>query len=173
MVFGNNERHYWKARVISFLEASRGVLGDRSFSQWRGSIIAHIVGTFLTQNVTDVASSNAWLTLAADFPANKRIGVSTSRSEHELARARLAQKEKVQAALLEAKNAECESEFWATLDFSQNDGTLCMPDPCNDIVDWQAVVTADDADIAESIKTRGMYWMLARRIKVSIPITIE
>lgn len=46
------------------------MLGDRSFSKpWGGSVLDSIIGTFLTQNVTDQLSSQAYMTLAATFPA--------------------------------------------------------------------------------------------------------
>ena len=60
----------------------RGVLGDRSFSKpWGGSVLDSIIGTFLTQNVADQLSSQAYMTLAATFPAKpystKPYGVNT------------------------------------------------------------------------------------------------
>ena len=46
------------------------MLGDRSFSKpWGGSVLDSIIGTFLTQNVADQLSSQAYMTLAATFPA--------------------------------------------------------------------------------------------------------
>ena len=56
------------ARVYQWL-ACRSVLGDRSFSRpWGGSVLDSVVGTFLTQNVSDQLSSKAYMTLAATFP---------------------------------------------------------------------------------------------------------
>ena len=49
--------------------ACRSVLGDRSFSRpWGGSVLDSVIGTFLTQNVSDQLSSKAYMTLAATFP---------------------------------------------------------------------------------------------------------
>lgn len=46
------------------------MLGDRSFSKpWGGSVLDSIIGTFLTQNVADQLSSQAYMTLLATFPA--------------------------------------------------------------------------------------------------------
>lgn len=58
------------------------MLGDRSFSKpWGGSVLDSIIGTFLTQNVADQLSSQAYMTLAATFPAKphstKSYGANT------------------------------------------------------------------------------------------------
>ena len=56
--------------IDCLIDGCRGVLGDRSFSKpWGGSVLDSIIGTFLTQNVTDQLSSQAYMTLAATFPA--------------------------------------------------------------------------------------------------------
>uniref|UniRef100_A0A0E0KPE0 Demeter RRM-fold domain-containing protein n=1 Tax=Oryza punctata TaxID=4537 RepID=A0A0E0KPE0_ORYPU len=43
-----------------------------NFSPWGGSVVTSVVGTFLTQNVTDNLSSNAFMTIAARFPLKSR-----------------------------------------------------------------------------------------------------
>uniref|UniRef100_A0A0E0K010 Demeter RRM-fold domain-containing protein n=1 Tax=Oryza punctata TaxID=4537 RepID=A0A0E0K010_ORYPU len=48
------------------------VHGPRRFSEWGGSVTDSVVGTFLTQNVADNLSSNAFLNLVAKFPPTKR-----------------------------------------------------------------------------------------------------
>uniref|UniRef100_A0A0D9VG55 Demeter RRM-fold domain-containing protein n=1 Tax=Leersia perrieri TaxID=77586 RepID=A0A0D9VG55_9ORYZ len=48
------------------------VHGPRRFSEWGGSVIDSIVGTFLTQNVADNLSSTAYMNLAAKFPPTER-----------------------------------------------------------------------------------------------------
>lgn len=48
----------------------RAVLGDRSLhTTWGGSVIDSVVGVFLTQNVSDVLSSMAFMALASTFPS--------------------------------------------------------------------------------------------------------
>ncbi|KAG8070727.1 hypothetical protein GUJ93_ZPchr0006g44930 [Zizania palustris] len=58
--------------VDEFIAAVHGLLGPRNFSEWGGSVIDSVVGTFLTQNVADNLSSNAFMNLAAKFPPIKR-----------------------------------------------------------------------------------------------------
>jgi len=54
--------------------ACRCVLGDRAYSKpWGGSVLDSVIGTFLTQNVSDQLSSKAYMTLAARFPARPHI----------------------------------------------------------------------------------------------------
>uniref|UniRef100_A0ACD5YVK8 Uncharacterized protein n=1 Tax=Avena sativa TaxID=4498 RepID=A0ACD5YVK8_AVESA len=65
-------RQNHKDLVDWFIRIVKGLFGSREFSRWEGSVIDSVVGTFLTQNVTDNLSSNAFMTLAARFPMNKR-----------------------------------------------------------------------------------------------------
>ncbi|KAL6634417.1 hypothetical protein ACP70R_027088 [Stipagrostis hirtigluma subsp. patula] len=58
--------------VDIFVDAVYSLMGPRKFSQWGGSVIDSVVGTFLTQNVADHLSSNAFMELAAKFPPSKR-----------------------------------------------------------------------------------------------------
>lgn len=45
------------------------MLGDRRFNApWGGSVVDSIIGTYLTQNVSDVLSSQAFMQLASRFP---------------------------------------------------------------------------------------------------------
>ena len=45
------------------------MLGERRLGrQWGGSVMDSVVGTFLTQNVSDVLSSTAFFNLAAAWP---------------------------------------------------------------------------------------------------------
>uniref|UniRef100_A0ACD5ZAS5 Uncharacterized protein n=1 Tax=Avena sativa TaxID=4498 RepID=A0ACD5ZAS5_AVESA len=65
-------RQNYKDLVDWFIRIVKGLFGSREFSRWEGSVIDSVVGTFLTQNVADNLSSNAFMTLAAKFPMNKR-----------------------------------------------------------------------------------------------------
>ncbi|KQJ99527.1 protein ROS1 isoform X3 [Brachypodium distachyon] len=64
----------YKKHVDSFIAIVKDLFGPREFSQWGGSVIDSVVGTFLTQNVADHLSSNAFMVLAAKFPMNKGSG---------------------------------------------------------------------------------------------------
>ncbi|KAF0894290.1 hypothetical protein E2562_038114, partial [Oryza meyeriana var. granulata] len=64
----DERRREFKLKVDHFMPIVRNIIGDRKFSRWGGSVVTSIVGTFLTQNVTDNSSSNAFMTMAAKFP---------------------------------------------------------------------------------------------------------
>uniref|UniRef100_A0A0A9CM86 DML3 n=1 Tax=Arundo donax TaxID=35708 RepID=A0A0A9CM86_ARUDO len=66
------ERHMYEKCVDAFITTMYDLLGPRKFSQWEGSVMDSVVGTFLTQNVADHLSSNAFMNLAAKFPPSKR-----------------------------------------------------------------------------------------------------
>ncbi|KAF0932075.1 hypothetical protein E2562_007874 [Oryza meyeriana var. granulata] len=65
-------RRYFEHCVDVFIATVHGLLGPRRFSEWGGSVIDSVVGTFLTQNVADNLSSTAFMNLAAKFPPTKR-----------------------------------------------------------------------------------------------------
>ncbi|KAF7020353.1 hypothetical protein CFC21_033469 [Triticum aestivum] len=67
-------RRDYKKLVDSFIATVKDLFGPREYSRWGGSVIDSVVGTFLTQNVADHLSSNAFMILAAKFPMNKRKG---------------------------------------------------------------------------------------------------
>jgi len=48
-----------------------------STTRWGGSVLDSVIGTFLTQNASDVLSSRAFISLAARFPSKRyRLGLS-------------------------------------------------------------------------------------------------
>ncbi|CAK9237622.1 unnamed protein product [Sphagnum troendelagicum] len=62
------ERCAMKAQAETFISRMHLVQGDRSFSRWKGSVVDSVVGAFLTQNVSDVLSSSAFMSMRARFP---------------------------------------------------------------------------------------------------------
>ncbi|KAB8087345.1 hypothetical protein EE612_011483, partial [Oryza sativa] len=68
----NETRRHFEHYVDVFIATVHGLLGPRRFSEWGGSVTDSVVGTFLTQNVADNLSSNAFLNLVAKFPPTKR-----------------------------------------------------------------------------------------------------
>lgn len=62
------ERRKMKAQAQVFIERMHVVQGDRSFSCWKGSVVDSVVGAFLTQNVNDVLSSSAFISMRSRFP---------------------------------------------------------------------------------------------------------
>ncbi|CAN6292877.1 unnamed protein product [Urochloa humidicola] len=66
------KRKVLEDRVEHFMTLARLIMGDRKFDHpWKGTVVTSVVGTFLTQNVTDHMSSNAFMNLAAEFPLSK------------------------------------------------------------------------------------------------------
>nr|CAB3446631.1 unnamed protein product [Digitaria exilis] len=65
-------RHMFERAVDIFIAEIVDLLGPRKCSPWGGSLIDSVVGTFLTQNVSDHLSSHAFMNLAAKFPPRKR-----------------------------------------------------------------------------------------------------
>ncbi|XP_048444775.1 DEMETER-like protein 2 isoform X3 [Pyrus x bretschneideri] len=63
-----NEREVLHGRINLLMSRMNTIQGDRKFSPWKGSVVDSIVGVFLTQNVSDHLSSNAFMSLAARFP---------------------------------------------------------------------------------------------------------
>ncbi|KAI3420509.1 ENDO3c domain-containing protein [Psidium guajava] len=62
------EREVFRGRVESLLALMHLILGDRHFTFWKGSVVDSIIGVYLTQNVSDYLSSNAFMSLASKFP---------------------------------------------------------------------------------------------------------
>ncbi|XP_021278784.1 DEMETER-like protein 2 isoform X2 [Herrania umbratica] len=62
------EREIFFGYVSSFNARMYQIQGDRGFRKWNGSVLDSAVGVFLTQNVSDHLSSNAFMSLAAKFP---------------------------------------------------------------------------------------------------------
>ena len=72
IVYGSDEKNMWALKIGAFLKRARSALGNRMLNPtaWGGSIIDSLIGANLTQNVSDVLSSTAFMNLAARFPYN-------------------------------------------------------------------------------------------------------
>jgi len=70
IVYGADEKQTWADKIAAFLKRARSALGNRSLDRtaWGGSIVDSLIGANLTQNVSDVLSSQAFMNLAARFP---------------------------------------------------------------------------------------------------------
>lgn len=79
-----NERRVFKGRADSFIARMHLVQGDRRFSPWKGSVVDSVVGVFLTQNVSDHASSSAFMSLAAHFPLKTEVSSGSCSKEQEV-----------------------------------------------------------------------------------------
>lgn len=72
---GSEDEEYWERERQTMINRASIIIsilarfqGERSFSRWKGSVMDSIMGTFLTQNVTDHLSSSAFMDLVARFP---------------------------------------------------------------------------------------------------------
>ncbi|CAH2076927.1 unnamed protein product, partial [Thlaspi arvense] len=62
------EREIFQSHIELFINRMHLLQGNRKFKQWKGSVVDSVVGVFLTQNVSDFLSSNAYMSVAAKFP---------------------------------------------------------------------------------------------------------
>ncbi|KAL6511257.1 hypothetical protein OROHE_020481 [Orobanche hederae] len=62
------ERESLYQRVKSFISNMQLIQGEMKFSRWKGSVLDSVVGAYLTQNVSDLLSSSAFMSLAAKYP---------------------------------------------------------------------------------------------------------
>ncbi|MCD7460632.1 hypothetical protein HAX54_043998 [Datura stramonium] len=76
-IWWEEQRKMFEGRAASFIARMRLVLGDRRFSQWKGSVVDSVVGVYLTQNVSDYLSSNAFMLLASAFPPQNKKEMTT------------------------------------------------------------------------------------------------
>ncbi|KAE8682433.1 hypothetical protein F3Y22_tig00111238pilonHSYRG00009 [Hibiscus syriacus] len=80
------DREVFAGRISSFIARLQPIQGDRSFRKWKGSVLDSVIGVILTQNVTDAASSNAFMSLAAKFPPKPIASESDQSYSQELVR---------------------------------------------------------------------------------------
>ncbi|XP_024005061.1 DEMETER-like protein 3 [Eutrema salsugineum] len=71
----NGEREIFQNRIKLFINRMHLLQGNRKFKQWKGSVVDSVVGVFLTQNVSDYLSSNAFISVAAKFPLDAKRGL--------------------------------------------------------------------------------------------------
>ena len=138
IVFGYDEKLIWAQRIGSFIRSMRAVLGDRSLqTRWGGSVLDSVIGTFLTQNASDVLSSRAFLTLAGRFPSRR-----------------------YKRGLERSSGKEPGSDDTPLSPDVPHELT-----PGEEIVDWDAVRTCPDPmQLVDAIRCRGMYFLLAGHI---------
>ncbi|KAK6117969.1 hypothetical protein DH2020_048284 [Rehmannia glutinosa] len=66
--YWKKERELFEGRMDELIACLHLIQGDKRFSPWKGSVVDSVVGVFLTQNVSDHLSSNAFMSLAAKYP---------------------------------------------------------------------------------------------------------
>ncbi|KNA25804.1 hypothetical protein SOVF_003540 [Spinacia oleracea] len=62
------EREILQAKMNRFYMIMTNLQGPKDFVKWNGSVLDSVVGVFLTQNVSDVLSSNAYMEVASRYP---------------------------------------------------------------------------------------------------------
>ncbi|KAK4736234.1 hypothetical protein R3W88_010495 [Solanum pinnatisectum] len=80
-IWWKEQREVFKGRAASFIARMRLVLGKRTFSPWKGSVVDSVVGVYLTQNVSDYLSSNAFMLLASAFPLQNSQEMTTQQEQ--------------------------------------------------------------------------------------------
>ncbi|KAK9909860.1 hypothetical protein WJX75_008521 [Coccomyxa subellipsoidea] len=175
ILYGADEALKWQMRVSRFLQAARGVLGDRRRvpGQWAGSVLDSVVGVFLTQNVSDALSSKAWMTLAATFPL-----AATGNQQQERGGSSVAGDALTGTARITCNGQlDCEQgveylcETAGEKAPAANASDVASHDRrCRDTadsIDWEAVRAAQTDEVAAAIKCRGMHNKLAARLQVT------
>ena len=179
-------------------------MGERCLKkgQWGSSVLDSVVGAFLTQNVADTLSSQAFMMLAARFPPPDLLDSASQPSckpgPGQLANATgilsesapdsndmhlgnttnaLSQAAKDvqqyqqgmpgQEGVLEAGSLHPMPADRTAMSQPNSTGVAaCQGQLGQDSVDWEAVLAAPAAEVAEAIKCRGMHQILAVRIQV-------
>ncbi|WOG93516.1 hypothetical protein DCAR_0312802 [Daucus carota subsp. sativus] len=192
------QRELTRERVETLTSTLRDIQGDRSFSQWKGSVLDSVVGAYLTQNVTDHASSSAFMSLAARYPAQNFHGESkyieqtvndpsggkdqASAGGCSLQQVRTCEHTSIQSnfksesAPLEDKakgeQKEGNNKIWDNLRKNYSTGRG-RDKKATDALDWEAVRKADVVEVAGTIEERGMNNVLAKKIKEFLDRIVE
>ncbi|KAK1383984.1 hypothetical protein POM88_021719 [Heracleum sosnowskyi] len=199
------KKEYWAAqraltrdRVDSFMSTLRQIQGDRSFSQWKGSVLDSIVGAYLTQNVTDIASSSAFMSLAARYPAQNDYGKSKYLEQNVidpsggkdqvssggciLEQVRtcesMSNQSKFKSESVSIKDKDKDEQkkgkniSWDNLRKYYSTGRA-RDHKTTDALDWEAVRQANVVEVADTIEERGMNNVLAKKIKEFLNRVVE
>ncbi|RAL42577.1 hypothetical protein DM860_018241 [Cuscuta australis] len=166
------EREVFRLRIASFISQMHPVLGNRRFSPWKGSVVDSVAGAFLAQNVSDVSSSSAFMSLVAKYPnadnGNKHMNHQSVLRKTEVKKLK---KKGLKVKLLVRKT----EKKGKSVSFRNNIRKMCAHDDqnlrCDDddttsnAIDWHTVCSEDVDEISEAINKRGMDKKLAERIK--------
>ncbi|CAJ1932443.1 unnamed protein product [Sphenostylis stenocarpa] len=186
-------RKLFQLKVESFIEHMHVIQGDRRFLPWKGSVLDSVIGVFLTQNVADYLSSNAYMTLASKFPVKNyepngitnNVDCNTKREEG-VKEKKVEEKEeekvekvseKVDFVDGEKKSNEKKSknkeekeklmeekrEYWNTLRKIHTKEYRESDEM--DSVDWEAVRRAKAKEVAATISARGQHNIIGGRIQ--------
>ncbi|CAG9465034.1 unnamed protein product [Pedinophyceae sp. YPF-701] len=162
--YGLNEPMIWQRRVAAALGRCRRVLGDRRVDErWGSTVLDAIIGTHLTQTVSDVLSASAIMNLRARFPHRSVLPGREARRDTTQRRRQDAHRHQGcgESAIDDCTDVADEAGADGAGRHDRHADRGCV----QDTVDWQAVLEAPVDELAEAIKCRGLHRILARRIQ--------
>ncbi|XP_013595261.1 DEMETER-like protein 3 isoform X1 [Brassica napus] len=187
------EREIFQSRIELFINRMHLLQGNRKFKQWKGSVVDSVVGVFLTQNVSDYLSSNAFMSVAAKFPVDAKESLESLayfiEEPQEVNNLVGDGQRPIQNGNDDAKNSLGSVSLQENLEHEKdakrkNKKTGIMEDESvdweslrkiytkegfrdtihMDTVDWNAVRLSDQQVLADTIMKRGQHNGLARKI---------
>ncbi|WZZ23921.1 hypothetical protein YC2023_007322 [Brassica napus] len=187
------EREIFQSRIELFINRMHLLQGNRKFKQWKGSVVDSVVGVFLTQNVSDYLSSNAFMSVAAKFPVDTKESLESLayfiEEPQEVNNLVGDGQRPIQNGNDDAKNSLGSVSLQENLEHEKdakrkNKKTGIMEDESvdweslrkiytkegfrdtihMDTVDWNAVRLSDQQVLADTIMKRGQHNGLARKI---------
>ncbi|CAH9136560.1 unnamed protein product [Cuscuta epithymum] len=181
------ERELFRGRIASFISRMHIIQGNRRFSPWKGSVVDSVAGAFLTQNVSDISSSSAFMSLAAHYP-NRDISskmsvpsvesdsidkrqiknLSTEEKEKEVNRKEVVMNFLIRKTEKEGYSVNHRDNIRKLC--AQFDDKMRTDDTTSSALDWNAVSSSHVDDISKAITDRGMDKKLAERIKNCIDL---
>ncbi|CAA7029358.1 unnamed protein product [Microthlaspi erraticum] len=188
------KREIFKAHIELFINRMHQLQGNRKFKKWKGSVVDSVVGVFLTQNVSDYLSSNAFMSVAAKFPIDVKESLESLaysvEEPLEVNDSVVDEQRPIHSGDDDAKSLPESISFPENVEKRENVAqrknkkTGIMEDEKvdwknlrkmftkeghrdvmhEDIVDWDAVRLTDQQNLANTIKKRGQHNELARKI---------
>ncbi|KAL0726368.1 hypothetical protein Bca4012_022461 [Brassica carinata] len=188
------ERKIFQSRIELFINRMHFLQGNRKFKQWKGSVVDSVVGVFLTQNVSDYLSSNAFMSVAAKFPVDAKesleslayfidepqevnnlvgdaqIPIQNEKDDAKSSPGSVSLQENVEQ---HEKDAKRKNKKTGIMEDEKVDWESlrkvytrerCRDTIHMDTVDWNAVRLSDQQVLADTIMKRGQHNGLARKI---------
>ncbi|XP_020257958.1 protein ROS1-like [Asparagus officinalis] len=173
-IWWEEERRVFSERVYSLIARMHLILGDRSFSRWKGSVLDSVTGVFLTQNTADHLSSSAFMSLAATFPLletseNEQINEAKSSLRNEECTTQMGSDEILNTSKRKKVKAKINKKNydWDTLrkEIPHKGVSQERSKDTMDALNYDAIRCSEVHDISQAIKARGQHNNIAERIK--------
>ncbi|CAN8229511.1 unnamed protein product [Cochlearia groenlandica] len=167
------EREVSNARVDLFISRMHLLQGDRKFKQWKGSVVDSVIGVFLTQNVSDHLSSNAFISVAGRFPVNTSESLENHIEEPLEVNDLVTNEESLEETIAYEKTAKRKNEKTGIVEDEQVDWQSIRKmhkregsrdQMYTDAVDWNAVRLSGEQVFATIIRKRGQFRILSGRV---------